>query len=804
MAGLLHDIGKVLHRGANSDGRSHSISGWELINKYTEDKEILDCIRYHHHRELEEAQLPADSAAYIVYLADNIASGVDRREIEGEKTGGFDRHKPLESVYNLLNNSNGRAAYKVSPITEKINYPREIKEYDPGSDYNRIIAGLREGLAGIDFRNEYVNSLLELTEAYLSYVPASTYKGEIADISLFDHSKITAALAACMALYLTGQQRNDFKTELFTGRQNFYREKAFCLFSCDISGIQQFIYSISSKGALKGLRSRSFYLELLLENLVDEILSACGLYRTNLLYTGGGHAYIILPNIPEVRQTAAEAIKNTNRRLLDYFGAGLYVACGMQSFSANEMMSKTDNPEDYSNIFRSVSSQIAEGKMRRYSADELRQLNNSPTDKEGRECRICGVSTKLVERPEPEGILCRSCAAFSDISRHLIKPEAVFVVTRQELNGTYLPLFSSRGEDLYFHASTVERVRQLLQNSPEQVVRVYSKNSYRTGLSMASKLWLGDYAATGEQGELKTFEELADCSKGVPRIGVLRADVDNMGAAFVSGFIRENAKDNKYKYLTLSRTATLSRSLSIFFKYYLNDLLAGSEASLLAPAGNHNIVVVYSGGDDMFLVGAWNEVLSAALDIRRAFARYTGNALTMSAGFAVFEPGYPLARMAEEAAQLESTAKDYTYGDKTKNAISLFGMEMVEGRLQALHTYDWDTFENKVLGEKFAVIDSIFSGGGDYGNSFLYNILHLLRGAEKEQINIARLAFLLARREPDNNAPAELKQKYDHFTHCIYRWALDENKEDRRQLITAIMLYIYYNRDTRDTKEGQS
>lgn len=74
IAGLLHDIGKVLHRGANADGRAHSISGWELIKKYTTNQEILDGIRFHHHQDIERSGLASDSLAYVIYLADNIAS----------------------------------------------------------------------------------------------------------------------------------------------------------------------------------------------------------------------------------------------------------------------------------------------------------------------------------------------------------------------------------------------------------------------------------------------------------------------------------------------------------------------------------------------------------------------------------------------------------------------------------------------------------------------------------------------------------------------------------------------------------
>lgn len=44
---LLHDIGKLLHRAGTVDGSSHSISGADFIKKFTADKDIIDCIRFH-------------------------------------------------------------------------------------------------------------------------------------------------------------------------------------------------------------------------------------------------------------------------------------------------------------------------------------------------------------------------------------------------------------------------------------------------------------------------------------------------------------------------------------------------------------------------------------------------------------------------------------------------------------------------------------------------------------------------------------------------------------------------------------
>ena len=201
----------------------------------------------------------------------------------------------------------------------------------------------------------------------------------------------------------------------------------------------------------------------------------------------------------------------------------------------------------------------------------------------------------------------------------------------------------------------------------------------------------------------------------------------------------------------------------------------------------------------MFIVGAWDEIFSAAIDINKAFSDYTGGTLTMSAGLSVFDSKYPISRMAKETEELENRAKKHRHNDKVKDSISLFGLEFDNDHLVDRHTYDWNTFEGKVLGEKHAAIKALFDAGGHYGNSFLYNILELLRQAESKQINIARLAYLLARREPTRTASFSLKEAYKSFTINIYKWAL--NTEDRRQLITAIMIYVYSMRNEKEDNE---
>ena len=52
-------------------------------------------------------------------------------------------------------------------------------------------------------------------------------------------------------------------------------------------------------------------------------------------------------------------------------------------------------------------------------------------------------------------------------------------------------------------------------------------------------------------------------------MGVLRADIDNLGKAFVGGFA---PKDQ-----TLSKSAAFSRKLTQFFKYNINHILKNPE-----------------------------------------------------------------------------------------------------------------------------------------------------------------------------------------------------------------------------------
>ena len=99
---------------------------------------------------------------------------------------------------------------------------------------------------------------------------------------------------------------------------------------------------MESEKALKSLRSKSFYLEIMLEHIVDELLERLELSRANLIYSGGGHAYLLLPNTDRTKSTIDEFDSEAREWFIDNFGIDLYVAMGYRTCSADELMNKGD------------------------------------------------------------------------------------------------------------------------------------------------------------------------------------------------------------------------------------------------------------------------------------------------------------------------------------------------------------------------------------------------------------------------------------------------------------------------------
>ena len=683
----------------------------------------------------------------------------------------------LKSIFTLFgkDKENGEYCYPLNINNDKIIYPTPKSELNENNiDFEKLKSDLKD----IDINN--INSVINSIKKLSSYIPYSSKERISYDISVYDYIKVKSALISSLYHY-----KNGLNYDALDNNENY-----FALLSADISGIQRFIYTISSKGALKSLRARSFYLEIMLEHIIDEILEKFNLYRVNLLYSGGGHFYIILPNLKNLNEIAKEIKEKINDWFIKEFSIDLYIAIDYKEFSFKDL-------ENTKNIFKSLSQKLSYDKQRRYNTEQLKTILTPKENKSDFECSICHTSSKNTkERDNDLGYACEICYNLYKAGKYLANEEddIVIIDNKNNLDSetiVELPSISQNNERyLYFGNESVN------------IIRTYSKNDLK---NENINLYIGNYNFKNNLSDLISFEDLLENTNGVKRIAVLRCDVDNLGQAFINGF---------GEYSDIFRTSSLSRHLSLFFKYYINFVCKGNigfyNFSLYSNEKYFNkekrIVIVYSGGDDVFLVGYWLDVINFSFDLREAFRKYTNNKLTFSAGIGFFHHKYPISKMAEQTGELEELAKENKYNGVEKDSISLFGIPDTfyykKNNNKFNYCFNWEEFKsvtekiNKIFSlcyfdEKISeenIKDKIF-----FSTSFMYRIKQLI--SSKDKINIVRLAYALGRIK--STGSEEYKRNYNDFKNCIYGWIFDEN--EIKYLNTALDLIIYlfrkYNQD---------
>lgn len=736
---LLHDVGKILYRAG--DGRNHSTSGADFLTEQQLCKPIEYCARFHHAKAVKGAKIPDDALAYIVYFADNISAKSDRRSAkdvdgEGDENSSiqWDKEMPISSVFNILNGNNGNNTYPDgSTLEEGLPFASPENNKYTQSSYSKIAQNLRKHL----HPDIEVNELLDILEANTSFVPSSTNKAELADISLFDHAKTTAAISACIYQYLQASNHSP-KERCFDKEMETMNENMFLLFSCDFSGIQDFIYTSSGQGALKSLRTRSFYLEIMLEHVMDELLEALNLARPNLLYTGGGHAYALLPNTKAVKNTIEIFNKKIKQWFLENFNTALYIASAYSECNGKELA------ENIGEVYKRVSKNLSAIKISRYTAEDIKYLNSQRNVYNERECAVCHRTDRLTQDDDSRDI-CSICKGIVDISLKIARSKVFMIVDKA--TDASLPLPNDK--------------HLVVSDKLEDCERFYIKNNPSAGEKLSRNIWMGDTFAKGEYGEPLDFGELAK-GEGIRRLGVIRADVDNLGKAFSQGFSKDHS--------TISRSTTLSRSLSLFFKYHINQIVKDKKAT-----------IVYSGGDDVFIVGNWQDVIEISMDLQSQFSDFTSDTLTLSAGIGMYHPKYPFMRAALITGELEEAAKA---GDK--NQIALF---------ESNNVFTWEDFKNEIWSKKLPELEKFFRDNSEQGKSFIYRIIEHLRQAIDEKgkkddgtkgINLARFVYLLARSVDRKVISAEdMKLLYEYT----------KNEKDTKELLCALEIYVYRIRE---------
>lgn len=837
---LLHDIGKVVQRSKQVvTAHNHSEFGFIFTKDCLkmEDREVLDQILYHHQmydnkkkikKGIQEAYkegiIEGDSLAFITYCADNIAAGCDRRlRVSNEEYKGWKMYRALHSVFNCLYDESTRYRYNESTLMnrEQIPYPvnRQFtysKEYYK-SQLEQFLTEIKEASYKPIKNWEAINALISLLEKYFTFMADDTSNAKLADISLFDHLKMTAAFGSCLYLYLKENHTTNYYDKFLKGEMKFYSEKAFMIISFDLSGIQKFVYSIPSEGALKNMRGRSFYINLLMEFITDSFLKKYDLSRANVLYIGGGAATLLVPNLKEMESILNQFVDEINEWLTQNFQETLFLGHGCAVCSVYDFRIKYNKKykekTDFTNLLHEIQTQISKRNKQRFSAKRIRELNPSSYSNESkahldgeRECKVC-QSTSYLQNDDSGEAICPICLAISKNANQLLAYN-FYGDSNNSIRNKDLFLIEN-GEEKEGQAFLLPFKRQMkIANcATNNTEYAYNKNSVKVEMNSGVHFWVGDYVS------VTTLEEMAERAGGIHRIAVIRADVDNLGESFETGFIR---RINPCERETVSRKATYSRMLALFFQYYINGILEQGRYSLKLGGDtskliNRNAAVVYSGGDDLFIVGGWDDVIGFAVDLYRSFRDYTQNKLTLSAGIGIYPPKYPISAIAKETGELEMCSKRNGASQNykcDKDSITLFSNEF---------TFHWDCFIDKILGEKYQLIKDVFDSKecGERGITFLHTLLGLLKNIQNSQISLARYAFLIARLEPSkkklsnkNKVQKEsyekYRKKYRELKVKLYDWMQKacENEADKpndendvKQCIVAIYLYLYLRRN---------
>ena len=86
----------------------------------------------------------------------------------------------------------------------------------------------------------------------------------------------------------------------------------------DLSGIQKFLYNISSKKAAVSLKGRSYYLRQLMENVCSDIkraVEANGARTVEVIYSSGGKFYLLTDNTPQIVRAVETCAKQAKQKL---------------------------------------------------------------------------------------------------------------------------------------------------------------------------------------------------------------------------------------------------------------------------------------------------------------------------------------------------------------------------------------------------------------------------------------------------------------------------------------------------------
>lgn len=836
LAALLHDVGKLLHRGNKeykySDG--HEAASANFVLKFREilknndlyDVDLVKILVLHHKPKVKKEVTLSDryfsnkpeeeknkfwKLISIVRRAD-IYSCAERELDEKAKTGFADKNLPLTSIFSTIN-LNGSAPqerdkirYNFTPSKPLESFPSAITDLND-KDISDHIKAFEDGIPDFSRLNKFedvLNIWLNILEKYMWAVPSDTrYKNS--DVSLYDHLRSSAAIVACLYKH--------HRYAIEEGKK-FKGTNEFIFVGGDFSGIQEYIFDITnlgSGGAAKRLRARSFFIWLFSEVTVHKLLHTLELPLVCNFFSAGGKFLLLVPNVDgledKLRLVKAEIqqeIHNTYFGQFSFLMSHSPIKDFKKEFKIYQFFKTADAmferlESEKNKKFQDI---LFDASTSRWNTQDFKASKIYDAYQNNGICKICGKNPGTLKEEDETGDSVECCfTCYRDkkyLGQKLPKCNYIafgkgFVSATEENEGRKIVIFHSNTKDDQkdgreqgkngdsYYVELLKNYKTIDKNDGHYLIYDIDINEQQTeeGCVAPIKKHYANYIPITNDEEVLSFKEIAEFSKwhkadgkeyGSELLGVLKVDVDNLGLIFSKGFENPGRAEQGLKDIdrkTVSRYLTMSRMLELFFSGWLKEILSGNHkekviAELITLENidkdrfkkylefeqiNFNkIYTVYSGGDDLVLVGPWETVIIFSIFLNWQFRKYTCNNpfITLSAGLTFIKPNFPVASAIKQAEMLLAKSKERAIleesgntmqkqgktpideNDIGKEGITLFGRTVKWNRLPEL--INFFLFLNEKLNNDDENPDDNKS---NINTSFLYRLLEYHRMALK-------------------------------------------------------------------------
>ena len=425
-------------------------------------------------------------------------------------------------------------------------------------------------------------------------------------------------------------------------------EDKMLLISGDFYGIQKFIFDrLSTKNASKVLRAKSAYIQIFTEYLARYICHELAIKEASIVSMNAGKFEILSSKI----DVDLDVIQKT---VDDFFIKNFYGLSGVMISSVECQRDDFVDVKKYKALRKKIIDSVEDRKFQKFNLfkEEAYSLLSYDTNLDNTSlCPVCNI--RKVEAKKEN---CSICDGFIELGKKL----------------------------------SFEHIDELVDSDKLGM----KFDDFVIDIELSSKIKSYILFDSRSPAEFKVLADNAckESETGIKSLAILKADVDNMGK-----FLEKSDVTDSFENFD-----TFSKTMDSFFSVYIPNMM---------KTKSPNTYTVFAGGDDLFLLGAWDEVLKMAREIEREFKAFVkSDELSISFGIAIAKPSTPISYLADYTEKLLEDAKGIDEEKEVKHpkdAISLFG-----------ETVKWKEYQ-----DAHKKLDELFKGFETVNMATLYSLL---------------------------------------------------------------------------------